>query len=168
MNTHHVGIVGKRRGSLVDEQRQFPTLGTPAGGALRVPAMKDGRTLPATLLIPRQLTKLRDDALPRPALRAMGFDQREVGVSLAVLGPVVFAKKHPCLPACNLALLLRMQGGRSSLHAFGARGLRLALSPKRFHPRNQLKNRYDSLRTAQPGLRQNDSERRGVTQFACP
>jgi len=78
--------------------------------------MKDGRTLPATLLIPRQLAELGDDSLPRPALGSLRFDQREVGVSLAVpsklracLGPVVFAKKHPCLPACNLPLLLRMQ-----------------------------------------------------------
>jgi len=118
--------------------------------------------LPATLLIPRQLAELGDPGapgLPRPVLRALRFDQREVGVSPAVplklracVGPVVFAKKHPCLPACNLPLLLRMQWGRSSLHTLSPSGLRLALSPTRFHPPNPAKNRYDSFWSAQPGL----------------
>src|SRR3972149_1235592 len=110
-----------------------------------MPAMKDGRTLPATLLVGGQLTKLRDDALPWSALRSLRFDQGKVGVTLAVLGPVVLAKKHPCLPACNLPLLLRMQWGRSSLHRLSPSGLRLALSPTRFHQPNPAQNRYDSF-----------------------
>jgi hypothetical protein len=57
--------------------------------------MKNGRALPASLLIRRQLTELGHDALSRPALRAVGFHQCEISMSLAVLGAVIFAKKHP-------------------------------------------------------------------------
>ena len=52
--------------------------------------VKDGRALPAPLLVLGQFAELRDDPLPRPSLGALGFDEGEVGVSLAVLGALVY------------------------------------------------------------------------------
>jgi len=83
--------------------------------------MKDGRTLPATLLIPRQLPELGDDSLPRPALRSLRFDQREIGVSLAVPSKLRAMELHRDLSDVATELLQSWLAGTPS----GRKGGRL-------------------------------------------
>ncbi len=69
-----------------------------------MPRMKDGRPLPTALLVVRQFAEVSDDALPWAEFGALRLDQCEIAVSFAVLGPLIPAKKYPCLhssPARN-------------------------------------------------------------------
>ena len=89
-NADDVGIVGQRRQFVVGKQPQL------LGVALAV--VKDGRALPAALLVGVEFAQVGDDLLPRPGVGANAFDEGEVGVRLAVLGARVAAEKHPPLP----------------------------------------------------------------------
>jgi len=64
-----------------------------------VPSMKDGRGLPAALLVLGQFAELSHDPLSRPAFGALRFDQGKVDVPLAILGSLIASKVHPRLPA---------------------------------------------------------------------
>jgi hypothetical protein len=77
-------------------------------------------------------------------------------VETGLLKQALLWGNHRASPPTPGRLACSPHGGRasrSSLHTLSPSGLRLALSPRRTHPRNPIKNRYDSFRTAQPGLR---------------
>ena len=102
-----VGILRRRR-VIIGKEAQFLHL------AMTV--VEGDGALPAPLLSAVEFAEVGDDVLPRPGLGAQALDQREVGVLLAVLGPAVAAKKHPCLLAASMAKeAVGLQEGRFPL-----------------------------------------------------
>ena len=78
--------------------------------------VKDDGALPTAFLIVIEFAEMGDDALARPSIGAYAFDERIVGVGLALFASLIASEKHPCLLGASMVKEAReLQGGRFPL-----------------------------------------------------